>query len=209
MGEHEVSDEKTRETTRAEQTRRARQTAMLCVGIAAGMVGLAYAAVPLYQLFCQVTGFGGTPRIATEASGGTSDRRLQIRFDSNVSPTVPWRFVPEVPKIDVALGETHTVFYTITNTSKEPVTAVATYNVQPDLAGAYFTKLQCFCFDQQTLGPGESMVAPVVFYVDAELEGERDLKELSTITLSYTMFKSKVRSDEPDTSGRTEFAQKR
>ncbi|MGI6244485.1 MAG: cytochrome c oxidase assembly protein [Pseudochelatococcus sp.] len=171
--------------------RRARNTALVCVGVAAGMLGLAFAAVPLYRLFCQVTGFAGTPIAGSAANGEVSDRRMLVRFDANVSSSIPWRIVPEVPVVEVRLGETTTVFYELTNRSDKPVTGIATYNVQPDQMGQYFVKLDCFCFEEQTLEPGETIIAPVVFYIDAALDGERDLKTLGSVTLSYTMFQAK------------------
>jgi cytochrome c oxidase assembly protein subunit 11 len=108
-----------------------------------------------------------------------------------VSSSIPWRIVPEVPVVEVRLGETTTVFYELTNRSDKPVTGIATYNVQPDQMGQYFVKLDCFCFEEQTLEPGETIIAPVVFYIDAALDGERDLKTLGSVTLSYTMFQAK------------------
>lgn len=171
--------------------RRARSTALICVGVVAGMLGLAFASVPLYRIFCQVTGFAGTPIVGAKSSGEMSDRRMTVRFDANVSPSIPWRIVPEVPTVEVQLGEMKTVFYELTNKSDEPVTGIATYNVQPDQVGGYFVKVDCFCFEEQTLEPGETMIAPVVFYIDADLDDERDLKRLDSITLSYTMFQVK------------------
>ncbi|MFC0217876.1 cytochrome c oxidase assembly protein subunit 11 [Pseudochelatococcus lubricantis] len=174
--------------THRELSVRARRTALVCVGVVAGMLGLAFASVPLYRLFCQVTGFAGTPVAGVKSDGSVSDRRIAVRFDANVSPSIPWRIVPETPVVTVRLGETHTVFYELTNRSDKPVTGVATYNVQPDQVGQYFVKLDCFCFEEQTLGPGETIIAPVVFFIDADLDNERDLKGLDSITLSYTMF---------------------
>lgn len=168
--------------------RRARGTALICVGVAAGMLGLAFASVPLYRLFCQVTGFGGTPIAGVEANGEVSDRRMIVRFDTNVSPSVPWRIVPETPYVKTRLGETQTVFFELTNRSDKPVTGIATYNVQPDQVGPYFVKLDCFCYEEQTLQPGETIIAPVVFYLDADFDNERDYKALDSVTLSYTMF---------------------
>ncbi|MBB3809509.1 cytochrome c oxidase assembly protein [Pseudochelatococcus contaminans] len=171
--------------------RRARNTALICVGVVAGMLGLAFASVPLYRLFCQVTGFAGTPLAGVVESASVSDRRIVVRFDTNVAPSIQWRIVPETPAVETRLGETQTVFFELTNMSDTPVTGVATYNVQPDQLGAYFVKLQCFCYEEKTLGPGESMFAPVVFYIDPSFDDERDFKTLDSLTLSYTMFPAK------------------
>jgi cytochrome c oxidase assembly protein subunit 11 len=167
------------------------RTAFACVGIAVGMVGLAYASVPLYDLFCKVTGFGGTPIVRDANGSQVTDRTIAVRFDSNVAPGLPWRFAPEQPEVKVRLGETTTVTYKVTNTGDKPSTGIATYNVQPDLAGTYFSKLECFCFTEQTLQPGETLESAVVFYVDPRLAEDRDVKDLTSLTLSYTYFPSK------------------
>jgi cytochrome c oxidase assembly protein subunit 11 len=167
------------------------RTAFMCGGIAIGMIGLAYASVPLYDLFCKTTGFDGTPLIATNNSSKVVDRTIAVRFDSNVSPGLDWRFSPETPEIKIKLGETTTVLYKVTNAGPKPTTGIATYNVQPDLAGSYFTKLECFCFTEQTLKPGETLESAVVFYVDPRIAEDPDVKDLGSITLSYTYFPSK------------------
>ncbi|HZH51387.1 MAG TPA: cytochrome c oxidase assembly protein [Microvirga sp.] len=174
-----------------ELQRKMRRTALTCVGVAVGMVGLAYAAVPLYDLFCKVTGFGGTPIVRASNTADVTDRTISVRFDANVNPGLRWRFAPETPEIKVKLGETTTVLYKVTNTGDKPSTGIATYNVQPDLAGTYFSKLECFCFTEQTLQPGETMESAVVFYVDPRIAKDRDVKDISSITLSYTYFPSK------------------
>lgn len=184
-------DHNTDIATPQEKARRARNTALICIGVVAGMLGLAFASVPLYRLFCQVTGFAGTPIAGIKSSGEISDRRLIVRFDANVSPSIPWRIVPETPSVEVRLGETQTVFFELTNKSDKPVTGIAMYNVQPDQVGAYFVKLDCFCYEEQTLGPGETIIAPVVFFIDADFDDVRDLKSLDSVTLSYTMFQVK------------------
>jgi cytochrome c oxidase assembly protein subunit 11 len=168
-----------------------RLTALSCVGIVAGMVGLAYASVPLYALFCKVTGFDGTPRIASANTAQATDRVVAVRFDSNVAPGLNWQFAPEVPEVKVRLGETTTVLYKVTNTGDRTTTGIATYNIQPDLAGSYFTKLECFCFTEQTLRPGEVLESAVVFYVDPRLVEDPDVKDVGSLTLSYTYFPSK------------------
>jgi cytochrome c oxidase assembly protein subunit 11 len=154
------------------------------------MVGAAYGSVPLYQLFCQVTGYGGTTQIATAAASAVIDRNIKIRFDANVAPDVPWTFAPEKKEVDLKLGENGLAFYKVTNTSDRPVTAVATYNVTPHKAGPYFQKLECFCFQDRTLQPGETMELPVIFYVDPALATDKNVKEVTEITLSYTFFEA-------------------
>lgn len=171
--------------------RKMNRTAFACVGVVVGMVGLAYASVPLYDLFCKVTGFGGTPIIRDANGSEVMDRTIAVRFDSNVAPGLNWRFSPEKPEVKVKLGETTTVFYKVTNAGDKPSTGIATYNVQPDLAGTYFSKLECFCFTEQTLQPGETLESAVVFYVDPRLVQDNDVKDLTSLTLSYTYFPSK------------------
>ncbi|HZH10288.1 MAG TPA: cytochrome c oxidase assembly protein [Microvirga sp.] len=177
----------------ASQTqRKMHRTAYACLGVVVGMIGLAYASVPLYDLFCKVTGFDGTPVARDSNDSQVLDRSISVRFDANVAPGLNWRFSPEKPEITVKLGETTTVYYKVTNTGDKPATGIATYNVQPDLAGTYFSKLECFCFTEQTLNPGESLESAVVFYVDPRLVQDSDVKDISSITLSYTYFPSKA-----------------
>jgi cytochrome c oxidase assembly protein subunit 11 len=171
--------------------RKMQRTVLACVGIVAGMGGLAYASVPLYDLFCKVTGFAGTPVVREGNAANVMDRTISVRFDANVSPGLRWTFQPETPEVKVKLGETTTVLYKVTNTDTKPSTGIATYNVQPDLAGTYFSKLECFCFTEQTLQPGETVESAVVFYIDPRLVKDGDVKDLSSITLSYTYFPSK------------------
>jgi cytochrome c oxidase assembly protein subunit 11 len=154
------------------------------------MVGAAYASVPLYQLFCQVTGYGGTTQIASGPASHISKKTVKIRFDANAAPDVPWTFVPEKAEVELALGENGLAFYKVTNNSPLAVTAVATYNVTPFKAGPYFQKLECFCFQDRTLQPGETMELPVIFYVDPALASDPHVDEVKTITLSYTFFRA-------------------
>lgn len=170
---------------------RNRRTVLACSAAVIAMTGLSFAAVPLYNLFCKVTGFAGTPMIGTAATGKTSDRIVQVAFDANVAPALGWRFEAERTQIQAQVGVMQTVFYKITNTSSRPMTGIATYNVQPNQSGAYFVKIQCFCFTETTLQPGETLEAPVVFYIDPEIELNRELASLKSITLSYTYFPSK------------------
>ena len=148
---------------------RNRRTVLACSAAVLAMTGLSFAAVPLYNLFCKVTGFAGTPMVGTAATGKTSDRIVQVSFDANVAPALGWRFEAERTQIAAQVGVTQTVFYKITNTSSRPMTGIATYNVQPNQSGAYFVKIQCFCFTETTLQPGETLEAPVVFYIDPEI----------------------------------------
>jgi len=171
---------------------RHRRTALICSAVVLGMTGLSFAAVPLYDMFCKATGFGGTPMIGTSNAGRIIDRTVTVSFDANVAPALGWRFEAERTEIKARVGETQTVFYKITNTSSRAVTGIATYNVQPSQAAAHFVKIQCFCFTETTLQPGESMEAPVVFYIDPEIEANRELANLKSITLSYTYFPSKA-----------------
>ena len=158
------------------------------IGIVAGMAGLAYASVPLYRLFCQVTGYGGTTQVAAAAPGASEARRITVRFDATVSPSLPWRFEPTARAVEVAVGEERLAYFRATNLSDRPATGMATFNVTPHKAGLYFKKIACFCFDRQVLEPGESVEMPVSFYVDPEIAGDPNLDEVRTITLSYTFF---------------------
>ncbi|MDR6952808.1 cytochrome c oxidase assembly protein subunit 11 [Ancylobacter sp. 3268] len=167
-----------------------------CLAFVAVMVGAAYASVPLYQLFCQVTGFGGTTQVAASAPATTSDREIEIRFDANVAPGLPWRFLPEQRAVTVKLGETKLAYYKVENIGAKPVTATASYNVTPAQAGYHFAKMQCFCFTDQTLQPGEVLDMPVVFFVDPALADDPDATGVKTITLSYTFF-AKAKLAEP------------
>jgi cytochrome c oxidase assembly protein subunit 11 len=162
--------------------------AFACGAFVAAMVGVSYAAVPLYSWFCRTTGFGGTTQVAKSAPTQTSSRVVTVRFDSNVAPGLPWSFEPERRTIDVRLGEVVTVYYTATNESARVTTAQAGYNVTPPTVGAYFEKINCFCFTQQTLKPGEKREMAVVFYVDAKLAQDSEQNGLNDITLSYTFY---------------------
>jgi cytochrome c oxidase assembly protein subunit 11 len=184
---------------KAGANRRDLVVAAACGVFVAFMVGMAYAAVPLYTWFCKTTGFGGVPQVATVAPAQISDRKITVRFDANVGAGLPWRFEPEQTSIDVRLGEVVTVFYTATNLSKQETGGQAGYNVTPTTVGAYFTKINCFCFTEQHLAPGEKREMAVVFYVDPELMKDSDQDDLNTITLSYTFFP--LRSPPPPRAG--------
>lgn len=160
----------------------------ICLGVALGMVGMAYAAVPLYDLFCRVTGYGGTTQIAQYDPDQILDRTINVRFDANNARDFPWQFEPLQRQMRVQIGETAIAFYRVTNPTSEPVTGIATYNVTPFKMGPYFAKLECFCFTEQTLGPGESMDMPVLFFVDPVMADESRMDDVHTVTLSYTFF---------------------
>ena len=169
-----------------------RRTALACAALVAGMGGLAYASVPLYDLFCRLTGFDGTPLVSTQGPTGTGESRVAVRLDANVAPGLPWRFGAETAEVEVKVGETTTVFYRVQNAGSAPSTGVATFNVQPSLAAAYFVKMECFCFKEQTLAPGETMDSAVVFYVDPAIADDPNLRDLKGLTLSYTYFPAKA-----------------
>ncbi|TVR10600.1 MAG: cytochrome c oxidase assembly protein [Salinarimonadaceae bacterium] len=175
-----------------------RRTVAACLGVTFGMVGAAYAAVPLYDLFCRVTGFGGTPMIGTAEAGTVLDETVRVRFDANVSRSLPWSFSAEVPVIEARIGETKTVFYRVASEASGPTKGMATFNVTPENAGQYFVKLDCFCFTENVLEGGEVMDSAVVFYVDPAIVDDPAFASLRTITLSYTYFPA--RDGEPITT---------
>ena len=165
-----------------------RKVAIRAASIAVVMLGMAYAAVPLYQIFCQVTGFAGTTQRATAAPDQVLDRKITIRFDSNVSNGLVWKFGPTERTVDVKIGENKLAFYRASNPSDQPVTGTASFNVAPEAAGRYFNKIECFCFTEQTLKPGESVEMPVSFFVDPEIVNDSDARHITQITLSYTFY---------------------
>ena len=173
----------------ANKTRRDVVIAACCGAFVAGMVGAAYAAVPFYNWFCRTTGFGGTTQVAQSAPGHVLDRMISIRFDANVMPGLPWRFEPEQNEIKVRIGEVITVNYRVTNQSAHETAGQAGYNVSPPTVGAYFDKINCFCFTEQRLKPGETREMAVVFYVDPAIVKDRDQDNLNNITLSYTFYR--------------------
>jgi len=163
--------------------------ALVLGALVVGMVGLAFAAVPLYQIFCSVTGYGGTTRVATDAPKGVIDRQVTVRFDSNVDGALAWRVKPAAPVKD-KIGSVETINYVATNLSDKEITGLAVFNVTPDKAGYYFNKIECFCFTEQTLAPGETVDMPVTFFVDPEIDEDADLDTVREITLSYTFYAS-------------------
>jgi cytochrome c oxidase assembly protein subunit 11 len=180
--------------------RRHRRVAMACAIFAVGMVGLAYASVPLYRLFCQATGFAGTPQRADHASNSVGDRIITVRHDANVGPGLSWDFVPEKTTQDVRVGESTLAFYKVTNRSSKAMVGSATFNVTPDQAGAFFNKMECFCFTEQRLEPGETIEMPVSFFIDPAIVKDKDGSWIRNITLSYTFYPvdhPKARADAP------------
>ena len=175
-------------------------TAVFLLGITFGMIGLTFSSVTLYKLFCQVTGYGGTPK--TETSQGKikeSANSINVRFDANINANLPWLFKPERRELSVILGKPKLAFYFAKNKSIAPIAGTATYNVTPFKAAKYFSKIDCFCFSQQTLEPGEKIPMPVEFVIDPEILKDPDTAEVKTITLSYTFFPvTQSKSDKRD-----------
>ena len=171
---------------RTQGRRNARMAGMLAA-VAAGMVGMAFAAVPLYDLFCRVTGYGGTTRIADAASERVIDREVVVRFDSNVVG-LPWSFGADSNGVRLKVGETGHAVYVAENVSDRATTGTAVFNVSPFAAGAYFNKIECFCFTEQRLEPGESVEMPVQFFLDPAMDEDVELRSVRTITLSYTFY---------------------
>ncbi len=171
--------------------RRNRTMAMSIVGVACVMLGLSFAAVPLYQLFCRATGYGGTTQVATDAPTQLGARTLTVRFDTNIASDLPWSFVAEEDSMRVRTGETKTVFFKVTNHAKTELTGLASYNVTPEAAGSWFNKISCFCFSELRVSPGETIELPVVFFLDPALEKEATMAGVESVTLSYTFFAAK------------------
>jgi len=157
--------------------------------LVAGMVGLSFAAVPLYRVFCAATGFGGTPKVGPAASPGVSAASVVVRFNANTDPALPWRFSPEQAEIRLPLGAERVAFYTARDLAAVPVTGVALYNVTPEKAAKYFHKTACFCFTEQVLAPGQDIQFPLSFWVDPALADDPGTADVTTITLSYTFFR--------------------
>lgn len=174
--------------------RRNRKVGLLALVLAASMLALGFASAPLYRLFCQVTGFGGTTQRATEAQAAqvsAGSEMISVRFDGNVERGMPWSFRPERSTDTVNLGARDLAIYIARNNSDRPITGMATFNVEPEQTGRYFNKIQCFCFTEQTLQPGEEVRMPVIFYVDPEIAKDENAKDVQQITLSYTFHEAK------------------
>jgi cytochrome c oxidase assembly protein subunit 11 len=164
-----------------------KRTALIMAAIVAAMLGLAFASVPLYRIFCEATGFGGTPLRAEQAPGAAAGQ-VGVRFDANIHPGLPWRFEPEQTTVRIKPGAQTRIFYKAQNLSARPWTGQAVFNVSPDQAGKYFKKIQCFCFTEQTLKAGETVDMPVLFFVDPKIKQDPDTKDIDEITLSYTFY---------------------
>lgn len=170
--------------------RRKAISAAILFGVAAGMVGASFAAVPLYRMFCQLTGYAGTPRTENIAlPTRIGERTITVRFDANVNSKLPWAFHPLQRQVAMRPGEEALVYYEAVNLGEGAVTGTATFNVMPDTVGKYFNKMECFCFTEQTLQPGESVVMPVVFFVDPDILDDPETAGVTTVTLSYTFFR--------------------
>jgi cytochrome c oxidase assembly protein subunit 11 len=176
--------------------------ATICGFVVALMVGASYAAVPFYNWFCRATGFNGTTQVAISApSSAPLARKIAVRFDSNVAPGLPWKFEPEQTEIETRIGEVVTVYYTVTNLAARTTTGQAAYNVAPLTVGKYFEKINCFCFTEQTMAPGETRQMPVVFYVDPSVTKDSDNDGLKAITLSYTFYPVRDPAPKPVAEG--------
>lgn len=168
------------------------KTLLMTVGTVVTMGALAWASVPFYDWFCRVTGFGGVTNVAEAGSDTVLDRTIKIRFDANTEPGMPWEFRPLQREVELKIGETGIAFYEAYNPTNRPVAGSASYNVAPYDAGYFFTKIDCFCFTQQVLQPGERVEMPVTFYVDPEMVDDRDAKYIKRITLSYTFYETEL-----------------
>lgn len=172
------------------QQRRNLNLLMVLVGVVAGMTGLAYASVPLYRLFCQVTGFDGTPQRAEAAPTAVSDRTMRVTFTADVAAGLGWKFQPLQNKLTLKVGENKLAFYAAENMEAKPVTGRAAFNVSPEMFGPYFSKIECFCFTEQTLQPGQRIEMPVSFFIDPAILDDPQLSKLNDVTLSYTFFRA-------------------
>ena len=170
--------------------RRNTRVLVMSLGVVATMVGVSFAAVPLYQLFCQVTGFGGTTQVAEAMPDQVLDRTMRVRFVANADPALPWAFDAETREMEVRIGEPGLAFYSATNTAEQPTAGMAVYNVTPAKVGLYFSKVQCFCFDEQILSPGAEVDFPVYFFLDPAMADDPNLDDVQVVTLSYTFYAS-------------------
>ncbi len=170
-----------------------KKIAIICASVFVGMIGLSYAAVPLYQLFCQITGYAGTTQRAEGNFTTVIDREMSVRFDATISSGLEWTIVPASTVVD-KIGQTRVVTYRATNNSDVTVTGTSSFNVAPSIAGAYFNKIECFCFTEQTLAPGESVDMPITFFLDPDLVNVPELDTVKEITLSYTFYAVDSRS---------------
>jgi cytochrome c oxidase assembly protein subunit 11 len=176
--------------THQDTARRNRRMLLGSLGVAAGMVGLSFAAVPLYDAFCRLTGFGGTPMLASEMPQMVGERQVTVRFNADVNRDLAWRFAPDAVSVKLLVGEAGEIKYRATNLSDKPVVGTATYNITPEKAAVYFNKVECFCFTRQLLQPGETAEMPVTYFVDPAIADDPKMRDVDTITLSYTFFKA-------------------
>lgn len=187
--------EQTEQSETGRDLRRSNKRVALALGgLVAGMVGVSYAAVPLYEIFCAVTGFGGTTRQAEAAPETPVDRKMTVRFDSNVAAGLGWNFEPEIRKTEVQVGVENLAFYRATNEGDVPIVGTASFNVTPHKAGPYFMKIECFCFTEQVLQPGQSIDMPVQFFLDPEMMKDPKMDGVTTVTLSYTFYPAEDQS---------------
>lgn len=186
--------------------RRNARTGVVLTGVVAGMIGLSFASVPLYRLFCQVTGFGGTTQVAEAAPGAVSERVIKVRFNADTGPGLPWTFKPVQREIALKVGESGLAYYRARNLADVAVTGTSTFNVTPLKAGRYFSKVQCFCFDEQRLEAGQELDMAVSFFVDPAILSDRNLDDVTTITLSYTFFRAPEAEAGVTAKGRTAAA---
>ncbi|MEM7213181.1 MAG: cytochrome c oxidase assembly protein [Pseudomonadota bacterium] len=170
------------------------KTLVPLIGVIVGMTAMAWAAVPLYDLFCRVTGYGGTTQIAAEGSEEILEQTVTVRFDASIAKDMPWKFKPAQTTMDIRIGETGLAFYEAHNPTDRPVAGTASFNVTPLSIGGYFAKIDCFCFTEQVLQPGETVTMPVTFYVDPEIVSDPETAGTHTITLSYTFFETELES---------------
>lgn len=186
-------------------SRNNRRVVFVCLAALSVMTGITAYSPTLYRMFCSLTGYGGTTQRVENNSGRILDRTMTVRFDSNIAPHLAWKFEPDVTKMDVKIGETSLAYFRVTNLSDKPVTGQAGFNVAPEVMGIYFKKIACFCFDEQTLKPHESVEMPVTFFIDPKMVDDADTKILSDVTLSYTFYPvSRTTADssrKPDKSG--------
>jgi cytochrome c oxidase assembly protein subunit 11 len=186
------------------QSKKSTRLAFILATVVVGMIGLAYASVPLYDLFCRVTGYGGTTQQAEIAPDVILNREITIEFDANTSRNMPWDFKPVERKVTMKVGQSGLAFYEAFNPTDQVIKGTATFNVTPQKVGQYFTKIDCFCFTEQVLQPGERVDMPVTFFVDPEIDNDPNAKEVKVITLSYTFFVSDDEDEETEVSAKSE-----
>ena len=183
-----------------------KRTAIMFGGVAAGMLAMSFAAVPLYEIFCRVTGFGGTPLRADQASQVVLDETIKVRFDASIDSKLDWEFKPVQREIELRIGESGLAFYRAHNPTDKPISGTATFNVTPLKASPHFMKIDCFCFTEQTLQPGETVEMPVTFFVDPEIRQDHLTEELTGITLSYTFYRMDTEESASAATGKDDDA---